>query len=273
VAKRNRAPEADSSALQPETLKKRALIGFLVGVLLWIAATQFLVHIIRHIAHDLTFPVAGILGSWLAISRFHRLLWAACGLVVASFFVIGYTPLVSSLTRGWTRVDSLRKAPAVVVLAADSDLKVKIGEAGQARLLHGYEVVQQGYAPVLVVSRGASERSWIPAIREQMDRLAIGVPLIETPRVKNTHDEAIEVAKIARSRGWREVVLVTSPVHMPRSAATFEKAGVQVIASPCPEWDYNVEELSGSHERIITLREWLHEVIGCWVYRRRGWMD
>jgi uncharacterized SAM-binding protein YcdF (DUF218 family) len=270
--KHARSVEPSPAASRAQT-RNRALIGFVAGFLFWLAAVQFLVGLSPYVTRDFTFPAFGLLGAWLAVSRFRRALWVLSGLLVLCFLVVGYTPLVAWLTRGWVRVDSLRRAPAVVVLAADGSPEMEITEKGQSRLLHGYEVVRQGYAPVMVVSRGATEASWIPAVKQQMESLALDAPLIETPRVRNTHDEAVEAAKIARERGWKELVLVTHPFHMRRAAGAFEKAGVEVIGSPCAEWRYNPDELNSMASRIIALREWIHEVVGCWWYRRKGWMD
>lgn len=47
--------------------------------------------------------------------------------------------------------------------------------------------------------------------------------------VRDTHDEAMRAATLVR--GGR-VVLVTSAAHLPRAAALFRKAGVEVV--PCP---------------------------------------
>src|ERR1043165_4182405 len=99
-----------------------------------------------------------------------------------------------------------------------------------------------------------------------MANLGIQTPLTETPFVRNTHDEALEVAKIAKERGWRDVILVTHPQHMRRAAAVFEKTGLHVIASPCVEWRYNLSDLNNMPSRITALREWLHEEVGILVY-------
>jgi uncharacterized SAM-binding protein YcdF (DUF218 family) len=273
VAKQERAEDENPVPASSAVKRRRALGGFILGFLFWILTVQFFAGAIRHVADDFTYPLFGLFGAWLATTRFRRLPWIAAGAAIIAFLLIGYTPIVSWLTRGYVRVDALRKADAVVVLAADNDLNVRISERSQARLLHGYEVAQQKYAPVLVISRGGSEKSWMPAVRAQVEKLGLDVPLLETPKVANTHDEATAVADMAAKRGWREVILVTHPSHMRRSAATFEKAGLNIIASPCDEWRYNPDDLNNCSTRLTAFRDWIHEVAGSWLYRRRGWMD
>lgn len=270
MRRRKRAPSTEPPP-KPSN-RNQLLVGFVVGFLSWFAAMQFLSGVIQHIGDDFTYILAGVLSAWLAVSRFRKLLWVGSGLLVLGFLVFGYTPTVAWMTRGWVRSDALQNAPAAVVLAADGSDEVEITEKGEGRLLHGYDVVRQGYAPLLVVSRGASDVSWIPAVRRQTETLALNIPIIETKRVRNTYDEAVAVAEIAKSRGWREVILITHPVHMRRAAAVFEHTGLSVIASPCKEWRYNLDALNNMPTRLTALREWLHEAIGCWVYRWRGWI-
>jgi uncharacterized SAM-binding protein YcdF (DUF218 family) len=43
---------------------------------------------------------------------------------------------------------------------------------------------------------------------------------------RNTHDNAVQSAKILRAHGWSHVLLVTSALHMPRAAGCFRAEGV-----------------------------------------------
>jgi uncharacterized SAM-binding protein YcdF (DUF218 family) len=49
---------------------------------------------------------------------------------------------------------------------------------------------------------------------------------------RNTRENAVRSAAIVRERGWRTLVLVTSAAHMPRAAATFRRAGLDVDLLP-----------------------------------------
>ena len=80
----------------------------------------------------------------------------------------------------------------------------------------------------------------------------------EVGPVSNTHDEAVAVAMLARQRGWGQIILVTHPWHMRRAAAAFEKAGVRVICSPCPERSYDLQIMDGPADRLRSSSE-----IGC----------
>lgn len=96
---------------------------------------------------------------------------------------------------------------------------------------------------------------------------------------QNTHDEAVAFRKLGESEGWRKVLLVTSALHMRRSEALFRKQGVDVVPVPADFEVYGVER-SGSgwgspfpnQHRLVILSRYLHEKIGWWVYRWRGWV-
>jgi uncharacterized SAM-binding protein YcdF (DUF218 family) len=89
---------------------------------------------------------------------------------------------------------------------------------------------------------------------------------------RNTHENAVECAKIARERGWTRLLLVTSARHMKRAAGCFRAEGLAFDALPV---DHR------SHARGVTLSprsgsldlstDALREYAGRIVYRVRGY--
>ena len=82
--------------------------------------------------------------------------------------------------------------------------------------------------------------------------------------------------QILSARGIRKVILVTSAMHMPRAAAAFRKAGFAVTPSPGDfrtgwgeggPFDRFLPSLNSMEDSERTLHEWL----GLWAYRLRGW--
>ena len=64
------------------------------------------------------------------------------------------------------------------------------------------------------------------------DRLVgLGVPrsaLILETESRNTRENAINTAAVFRSHSWRNGLLVTSSIHMPRALAAFRRVGLRV---------------------------------------------
>jgi uncharacterized SAM-binding protein YcdF (DUF218 family) len=92
----------------------------------------------------------------------------------------------------------------------------------------------------------------------------------------NTHDEAVAFKQLARSQGWSKVMLVTSALHLRRAVALFEKQGIKVTPVSA---DFQVLGVTPDpfspfprEHRLFLMALYLHEKIGWWVYRARGWV-
>ena len=48
---------------------------------------------------------------------------------------------------------------------------------------------------------------------------------------RNTYENALEIQRMWKARGFKSALLVTSATHMPRAMAVFRRAGIPVIAS------------------------------------------
>ena len=159
------------------------------------------------------------------------------------------------------------------------------------RLLYAAKLYQDGKAPLIILSGGritwkggeGSEAQDMATILEIM-----GVPkeaMILEPKSLNTYQNAVYTKQILEAKGIKEILLITSAAHMPRSLAIFKKQGIKAIAAPT---DFLVSELDisqanySSEGKIISLlpeAEYLYattrvlkEYIGTLVYRLRGWL-
>src|SRR5262249_18041518 len=107
--------------------------------------------------------------------------------------------------------------------------------------------------------------------RALMSHLGLDFEVLSVGPVWNTHDEATRVAELCRQHGWRRVILVTSPMHSRRAAATVERAGLAVGSAPAAEGRYDIA-FDKADDRVRGFGDVVHERIGIWVYARRGWL-
>jgi uncharacterized SAM-binding protein YcdF (DUF218 family) len=204
--------------------------------------------------------------------------------------------LVRSLE--WQKVSSgeLPTAGAIVILGGATKSAypprpvVDLNEAGD-RVIYAAQLYRQNKAPIIIPTggridwrgKGNSESEDITTILT-----SIGIPaeaIVQEPLALNTYQNAVNVKKILTERNIKQVLLVTSAMHMPRSLLIFERQGINAIPAPC---DFRVsqgelEELSSSPKAAIlnlfpdpmNMQEFssaIKEYVGMIVYMIRGWI-
>ena len=136
-------------------------------------------------------------------------------------------------------------------------------------------------APLVVLAGGVPAENASP--EPEADAMAsfiedLGVPdsalLLET-HSRTTWENAVYTDRLLKEHQIKEILLVTSALHMPRAMATFRKVGIAMIPAPTDfeavppggfwllRWLPNVEALEGSSRA-------LKEYLGLLVYRLRG---
>ena len=133
----------------------------------------------------------------------------------------------------------LPKSDAIIVLGGG---KMRPGQLANSRLAAAAHAWIAGRAPVVILSggggRNGSGRGRSEAARMASAIVSLGVPpsaLVLEDRSRSTEQNASFTAKLARPRGIRQVLLVTSSLHMPRANLLFSEAGFAVIPVPVPE--------------------------------------
>ncbi len=186
------------------------------------------------------------------------------------------------------------KAEAIVILgggiapATYPRSMPEVSEAGD-RVLYGAKLYRDGKAPLVIASGGRIE--WLGGGSPEAEDMAtllemMGVPqsaIIEEPDSLNTYENGVNVQKILKQQGIKEVLLVTSAFHMPRSRRIFEKLGVNVIPAPTDfsitkdtnaNFDlrqvliYLFPDTASLNQTVIALKEYL----GLFIYSLKGWV-
>jgi len=255
--------------------------------------------LISKLLTPLVSPMGLACALWVlaALARFVKprwsvpLLWA--GVVLLSAFSAKWVGngLLRHLERQYpiVTVETLPPADVIVVLggatlpAIAPRVHVEVTEAHD-RLLHGMRLYRAGKAPYILLSGGT-----IPELSgsaqseaEQLRLLALesGIPervLRLEAESRNTHENALYSARIMRTEGWENALLVTSASHMPRAAATFRAQGVRFAAAPT---DVRIADQSFTPRHLMPTVLGLErsttavkEFVGWWVYALRGWIQ
>ncbi len=109
----------------------------------------------------------------------------------------------------------------------------------KARLDHGYELFEQGMAPMVITTGGAGQDPEFSEGGVGRDYLLRrGVPeksLIAETQGSDTAQSAGRVGNIMRVNGMRRCIAVSDAYHVFRIRALLEREGVEVEVAPRPE--------------------------------------
>jgi uncharacterized SAM-binding protein YcdF (DUF218 family) len=131
-----------------------------------------------------------------------------------------------------------KKADVIAIFGA-AEYAGRPSPVYRARLDHGYELFQQGMAPVVITTGGAAQDPDFSEGGVGRDYfLRHGVPeqdLIAETQGSDTAQSAARVANIMRANGMHSCIAVSDAYHVFRIRALLEHEGVQVEVAPRPE--------------------------------------
>ncbi|NWN91775.1 YdcF family protein [Marinobacter adhaerens] len=220
--------------------------------------------------------LGGLLAIIAGVSGFRRVA-LAFGVLSLVWLWAWSLPVTSYVVRGYlenqnppVNVEAMPNAEAIVVLGGGtSPLQYgqeypNLGPASD-REWHGVRLFKAGKAPLIVLSGGFDPAYSASSSAEAMRRfmLALGVQdaaLLLEPQSRNTTQNAQYTANLLGKRGIKDILLVTSALHMPRSIALFEAQGFEVTPAatdhevrPLPGWRLwmpNTNALDGSSRAL-----------------------
>jgi uncharacterized SAM-binding protein YcdF (DUF218 family) len=139
-----------------------------------------------------------------------------------------------------------KHADVVVVLSGD-----------KKRLQPALDLVRAGVAPVLAISTVERTRHWPLARRLCSTRRYAGARVVCFDAAPfSTQGEARAVARLARERGWRSVVVVTSTFHVTRAHMLFRrcvKVPLFVVGTGSTWWRLPEEWASETGKLLVQL--------------------
>jgi uncharacterized SAM-binding protein YcdF (DUF218 family) len=253
--------------------------------------------------HQLLYLMEPIGFIWFCLLVLTAALWwkrqrcfaAATAFVAVYVTIIGSTSvpgkLLGSLERPYAGVqlEALPTADAIVLLGGGASPSryetsgVHFTPAGD-RLVMAHALFKMGKAPVLLLGGNANKLDGVIRFESEIVRdlfVTWGIPqeaMIPLASNADTYGEAQRVHTLATERGWHRILLVTSANHQRRASATFRAQGLEVISVPCNFFTTVSTAPSPPgfgvprHDGFVKMATWLHEEVGWFMYRRRGWI-
>lgn len=144
---------------------------------------------------------------------------------------------------------------------------------GLNRVPHAANLYREGYAPLIAIVGGDTRREYGSFLSHELKEklIEVGIPesaIYMEETSPNTKAEADRMMVLAKERGWKSILIVTSPHHQYRTFLTFLKSmnvvGLDLALrnSPAPlswteenPWGRRIDLLEGEWERIRTYQE------------------
>jgi uncharacterized SAM-binding protein YcdF (DUF218 family) len=251
-----------------------AIIGIVILATAWVLGLPAALGFER----PLSIPVAIVLGALLGYWFLQPLRIAA--LVLAVLAAVGiWSPLVPRVARTFVRSDAvnLEQVDAIFVFSSGVNSHGLVNREGLDRLLAGITLRAKRPALPLVVSivRATDRPNGISSLADQ--RALIGmVPATGAVEwidsVHSTRDEAVRLARMAFTKRWKRVAVITSPMHTRRACATVEGMGLPVTCVVAP-WRPAGWPPRTASDRLIVMQRLTYESLAWAQYRVSGWAD
>ena len=147
--------------------------------------------------------------------------------------------LSSTLERGFEprAMSVIEKADAIVLLGGATRGDTPMGRLADLnqhadRLVHAVALYKARKAPVVLLSGGGAGDGRPEALQMKDVLEVMGIPVehvLLEKQSRNTHDNAVNSARILKDRGMHRILLVTSAYHMRRALGVFERQGLEVV--------------------------------------------
>jgi uncharacterized SAM-binding protein YcdF (DUF218 family) len=134
---------------------------------------------------------------------------------------------------------------------------VVVLSGNKRRLPPALALIRKGVAPVLALSTVQRTRHWPQAERLCAAHRYAGARVVCFTAVPfSTRGEARTVSRLARERGWRSVVVVTSTFHVTRARMLFRRCyrgPLTVLGSSSTWWELPKEWASETGKLLVQL--------------------
>lgn len=204
-------------------------------------------------------------------------------ILLSLYIFFFYTPFIWFLARPLTISQSPDKSDCIVVFAGGVGESGRAGEGYEERVQFAVELFKRDFAKEVIFSSGYAYVYKEPLL---MKALAIsqGIPsdaVILENKAINTYENVEFTKTILNDKGWRKIILVSSPYHMLRTSLVFKRIAkdIKVIYSPIPNSLFYSRQKRDIYGRRIwktinskQIKAIVHEYLGIVYYWLKGWI-
>jgi uncharacterized SAM-binding protein YcdF (DUF218 family) len=178
---------------------------------------------------------------------------------------------------------SPQKADAIVVFAGGVGESGKAGQGYEERVQYAVDLYKRGFAKYLIFSSGYTYIFKEPMIMQSL-AVSLGVPeaaVILEEKATNTYENVKFTRDILMQKGWRKILLVSSPYHMHRVSLVAQKIAREIKVTYTPILNslfYSHPDKDSRGRRIwkqINLQQIkgiFHEYLGILYYWWKGYI-
>jgi uncharacterized SAM-binding protein YcdF (DUF218 family) len=154
--------------------------------------------------------------------------------------------------------------------------------ASSDRLVESIRLLEEKVIQELIISGGSGslmnpDQKESSSLISYLDTWGIPGEILAENQSRNTHENAVETAKILEERGIKDrpILLITSAFHMRRAMSCFKQQGMQAIPYPVDyqsqklQWDLSY--LLPSAEALDSWARLIKEWVGFGAYRIMGY--
>jgi uncharacterized SAM-binding protein YcdF (DUF218 family) len=192
----------------------------------------------------------------------------AVGVALTAYLLLFYTPLLWWMAAPLKMSAPPSQADAIVVFAGG------VGESGlalggfQERVSQAVALYKGGYAPKVIFSSG-----YVFTLHEAeiMKSVAVdnGVPadaIVLEERAATTYQMVSFTRDILNARGWRRILLVSSPYHMRRATMTWRQSApdIDVTPTPVPQSEFYSSAWGASFDQVRGILQEYAAIVSYW---------
>jgi uncharacterized SAM-binding protein YcdF (DUF218 family) len=187
--------------------------------------------------------------------------------------VIACTPVTRYLLKPLAIEEEVKDSDLIVVLGGGVNQGRYLTLISSQRMVKGVQLYFEGRAKKILFSGGMPGKATVSeatVLGQEARRLNVPPQdILLEKKSQNTHDQALEVKKIAEPIRVKSILLVTSFTHMKRALLAFEKVGFKVYpAFADPDEKYAGNAL----DRLSLFPRLAHEYAGMVYFHIMGWL-